>query len=158
MNAKEILDNVRIFDANGIENYAISMNCIAPFYNIVCVSKAYSEQRIFLLMTLVKEDTCVNSFDLEDGVNTIKNKEIFFNAINFVCSVLITRQKVAIFCDAGISRSPAVIIGVLCKLGVDLENALDAVKQIRPQTNIDIVFNNWLIAKFGVKFEFNGYR
>lgn len=44
-----------------------------------------------------------------------------------------TGERVLVHCVAGVSRSPAVAIGVLCSLGWDIDKAFDYIQEIRPQ-------------------------
>jgi protein-tyrosine phosphatase len=85
---------------------------------------------------------------LKDGVNTEDNRQLFLSAIrglimNYRYNYF-GKKACIVCCSAGISRSPAVVIGFLMGIGFSYDDALEYVESHHSRTNIDPVFDRWL--------------
>ena len=83
----------------------------------------------------------------DDGTNKL---DVYRKRIDEAVELLELHCNVVIGCDAGISRSNSIALGVLVKQGMDFYNAWELVRQKVPRCNIDPAHIRKLRLLFGV--------
>ena len=103
---------------------------------------------IFAVADVPKYTTKMSIYNLKDGENTLNNKQLFLDAIHDISHRIQNsdiKRKIAIHCHAGISRSPAVVVGILIDWGFTFDDAYIFAQEKMPQMLIGPMFIKWLI-------------
>ena len=85
-------------------------------------------------------------FPLYDGSKN--NPYLFWSAVEHVAEAAVVFEKVLVFCGAGLSRSPSVVLGAMVWLGKSYEDAYKILREKHPAAMPEMYFLDLLQSRY----------